>query len=86
MELHGEILRMSPRFLLSLRFWRGIRKEKSLSSNDVNHIASQLPSYHHHIEICGRQMILHSWRDRSLSMVDLAWPYAGVSRCHTGPL
>jgi hypothetical protein len=70
MALHGEMLRISPRFLPSLPFWRGIRKEKSVSLNDVSHIALQLPSYHHHVEIYGRQMILQYWKDRALSMSD----------------
>jgi len=54
MDLHAEILRVSPRFLLSLRFCSGIRKT-SVSSNDVSYIAGHLPSYDHHSEVCDRQ-------------------------------
>jgi hypothetical protein len=53
-ELHGEPLRISPSFLLSLRFWIGMRK-KSLSSSNVSYIAAHLPSNRRNFEVCGRQ-------------------------------
>jgi hypothetical protein len=54
MYVHGENFRISPMFLSSLCFWSGMRKN-SVSSNVVSYLAAHVPSYHHHVEVCGRQ-------------------------------
>ena len=68
MEVNREFSSVSPKFLLSVRFWNCIRNEKSVSSNGVSHITAA--SCRHRVEVCVAKLILQNRRDGIISMAD----------------
>jgi hypothetical protein len=76
MVLQGERLRISPRFILSQRFWSGKRKEKFVSYGD-SYIAGVL--YRQHFHVCGHSIeFTLSRKPTKFTHISFTFPQRGL--------